>query len=65
LIGGATAGLLVDRWGFPFMFLAVSIFCLLWPLATLFVEDKTVSKKKKDEPIDNYKSQQLAALKTV
>jgi SET family sugar efflux transporter-like MFS transporter len=47
LIGGATAGLLVDRWGFSFMFLAVSIFCLLWPLATLFVEDKTVSKEIK------------------
>jgi hypothetical protein len=42
-----------------------NISCLLWPLATLFVEDKTVSKKIKDEPIDNYKSQQLAALKTV
>jgi len=36
LIGGATTGFLVDRWGFSFMFLAVSIFCMLWPLATLF-----------------------------
>jgi SET family sugar efflux transporter-like MFS transporter len=44
LIGGSTTGFLVDRWGFPFMFFTVGIFCLLWPIATLFVEDKRVVK---------------------
>ena len=47
LIGGATTGFLVDRWGFSFMFLTASIFCMLWPLATLFAEDKKVSKESK------------------
>ena len=45
LIGGGTTGFLVDQWGFPFMFLAVSIFCLLWPLAALCLVDKTLSKE--------------------
>jgi MFS family permease len=47
LIGGSTTGFLVDRWGFSFMLLAVSIFCLIWPMATLFMENKTVPKEIK------------------
>jgi MFS family permease len=59
LIGGATTGFLVDRWGFSFMFLAVSIFCLLWPMAALFVEDKTVLKEKKSVKKASAKSRWL------
>jgi MFS family permease len=47
LIGGATTGFLVDRRGFPFMFLSISLFSLMWPLATLFAEDKMVTKEIK------------------
>jgi AAHS family 4-hydroxybenzoate transporter-like MFS transporter len=41
LIGGLGAGWLVDRWGFPTMFTAVALFGAVWPLAALFVQDKS------------------------
>ena len=40
LIGGLSTGWLVDRWGYPAMFAAVSLLAAVWPLAALFVQDR-------------------------
>lgn len=42
LIGGVTTGPVADRWGYPTMFAALSVFWSLSPLAALLVEDKVV-----------------------
>jgi MFS family permease len=40
LIGGLASGPIVDRWGFPALFLAAAAFWVLQPLAALFLEDR-------------------------
>ena len=49
LIGGATTGPMADRWGYPTMFAALSIYMILWPLAGLLVEDKVMARVRRRE----------------
>lgn len=49
LIGGLTTGPVADRWGYPTMFAAVSLFLILWPLTGLLVEDKVVARVRRAE----------------
>jgi MFS family permease len=44
LIGGVTTGPIVDRWGYPTMFAALSLFWSLSPLTALLLEDKVVAR---------------------
>ena len=44
LIGGATAGPIADRWGYPTMFLGLSLCWSLSPLTALALEDKVVAR---------------------
>jgi MFS family permease len=39
LIGGATAGPIADKWGYPTMYAALSAFGILWPATALLLED--------------------------
>ena len=39
LIGGATAGPIVDRWGYPTMYAFLSLFGILWPATALLLKD--------------------------
>ena len=49
LIGGLTTGPIADRWGYPIMFAAVSLFSSLWPLTGLLLEDKAVARVRRGE----------------
>jgi MFS family permease len=49
LIGGTTTGPIADRWGYPTMFAAVSLFLALWPLTGLLLEDKVVERVRRGE----------------
>jgi sugar phosphate permease len=40
LIGGSTAGPIVDRWGYPTMYAALSIFGILWLATSLLLKDE-------------------------
>jgi MFS family permease len=44
LIGGLTTGPIADRWGYPTMFAALSLFWSLLPLTALLLEDKVVAR---------------------
>jgi DHA1 family putative efflux transporter-like MFS transporter/DHA1 family purine base/nucleoside efflux pump-like MFS transporter len=44
LIGGLSSGPIVDMWGYPTMFMIVAIFCVILPVAALFLKDKVVEK---------------------
>ena len=41
-IGGLASGSIVERWGFPTMFLAVAVFLILLPLAGAFLTEQAV-----------------------
>jgi MFS family permease len=43
-IGGLTTGAIADRWGYPTMFAALSLFSGLLPLAALLLKDKRVAR---------------------
>ena len=43
LLGGSTIGPIVDRWGFPTMFLMLAAFMILAPVSSLFLPEITVS----------------------
>jgi MFS family permease len=43
LIGGFAAGPIADRWGYPTMFAALSLFGALWPLTGLLLKDQVVA----------------------
>ncbi len=43
VIGGVSTGLIVDSWGYPAMFAALALFCILWPLMGFFLADKVVT----------------------
>jgi MFS family permease len=44
LIGGLAMGPIADRWGYPTMFLVLSLFGLLWPVIGLFLKDDVVAQ---------------------
>jgi MFS family permease len=44
LIGGVTMGPVADRWGYPTLFAALSLFWSLSPLTALLLEDKVVAR---------------------
>jgi MFS family permease len=44
LIGGLASGPIVDRWGYPTMFLAFAIYGLIWPLVALGMQDMTINR---------------------
>jgi MFS family permease len=46
-IGGVTTGPIADRWGYPTMFVTLSLFLILWPLTGLFLEDKVVARVRR------------------
>jgi len=39
-IGGMTTGFIADRWGYAVMFSAMAVFCVLLPLAGIFLTEK-------------------------
>jgi MFS family permease len=49
LIGGLTTGPIVDRWGYPTLFLALALLWVLSPLTALLLEDKVVSQPEPDK----------------
>jgi MFS family permease len=44
LIGGLAMGPIADRWGYPVMFLVLSLSCLLWPAIALFLNDDVAAQ---------------------
>ena len=53
LIGGISTGLMVDWWGYERMFTILAIFLVFWPLAGLFLEEKTFLLDEKNEVENN------------
>jgi MFS family permease len=49
LIGGFATGPIADRWGYPAMFTALSLFGILWPLTGLLLKDKVVARAQRVE----------------
>jgi MFS family permease len=49
LIGGLATGFIVDFWGFPTMFTAVAVFCILWPLAATLLTEKAVEQVREED----------------
>jgi MFS family permease len=49
VIGGSLIGPMVDRWGYPVMFLVLSIFSGILPISALFLRDKTVVHAQKSK----------------
>jgi MFS family permease len=51
LVGGLSAGPIVDRWGYSTLFSVAAVFCLISPLAALWLEDKpAVQAQRGGEP---------------
>jgi MFS family permease len=50
LVGGLTTGPIADRWGYPTMFAALSLFWGLSPLSALFLEDRLIARVEPGEP---------------
>ena len=48
LIGGLSAGTIADRWGYPTMFIIMSIIASLWPLTGLLLEDKVIDRVQQE-----------------
>jgi len=46
LIGGLATGPLVDRWGYPFMFVVLSVISVILPVAGFFLKDKVLSRSQ-------------------
>ncbi|MBN1484059.1 MAG: MFS transporter [Chloroflexia bacterium] len=45
LVGGLGIGPIAQKWGYPTMFQALSLFLLLWPATGLLLEDRVVPQK--------------------
>ncbi len=50
LIGGAISGPIVDRWGYPVLFLTASLCWVLQPGIALLLQDKIVPKVRRETP---------------
>jgi MFS family permease len=48
LIGGLSAGPIVDKWGYPALFSVSAAFAILSPLAALYLEDKPAVRDRRD-----------------
>ena len=44
LIGGLTMGSIADRWGYPTLFVGITLLLTLWPLTGLLLEDRVVAR---------------------
>jgi DHA1 family multidrug resistance protein-like MFS transporter len=49
VIGGLVIGPMVDRWGYPMMFLVICLFSTIFPISALFLKDKTVVHPQKNK----------------
>jgi MFS family permease len=49
LIGGATAGPIVDKWGYPTMYAALSVFGILWPATALLLKDGEATRVQRGD----------------
>lgn len=47
LMGGLATGRIADRWGYPTLFVVLSLFGIIWPLAGLFLKDKAVARAER------------------
>ena len=44
IIGGLSIGLMVDRWGYPTMFLVLCLYYVALPVTAIFVKDKQIER---------------------
>jgi MFS family permease len=49
LIGGLTMGSIADRWGYPALFVVITLFFTLWPLTGVLLEDRVVAQARDGE----------------
>jgi MFS family permease len=49
LIGGLAAGPIVDRWGYPTMFAALSAFAILWPATALLLKERAATRLRRGD----------------
>ena len=49
LIGGLTMGPIADRWGYPTLFVVITLFFALWPVTGMLLEDRVVAQVRGGE----------------
>ena len=62
IVGGLTSGPIADRWGYPFMFVVLSLLWSTLPFIVFFLEDKVVVKAQPDKISDIKKERGLGVM---
>lgn len=62
LIGGLATGPIADRWGYPPLFVALALLCVLSPLIALVLQDKRLERARPEEAMAAKGSAGLPAL---